>query len=149
MEMEAVVEWVGKFLGRFLGTQNERAIRRYWSLVREKINPLESKMMVLPDAEFPKLSEAFRARLAKGEPLDDLLPEAFAACREAARRSVRMRHFDVQLIGGAVLHSGRISGIHGGGQTPSPPARIPKFADEEGRPRGCELHRCPHTVVIK
>ncbi len=109
MEMEAVVEWVGKFLGRFLGTQNERAIRRYWTLVREKVNPLEAGMMALPDAAFPKLSQDFRARLAKGETLDDLLPGAFAACREAARRSVRMRHFDVQLIGGAVLHSGRIS----------------------------------------
>src|SRR3989454_6679791 len=109
MEMEAVVEWVGKFLGRFFGTQNERAIRRYWTVVRDKINPLEPKMMALPDAAFPKMSEEFRARLAKGETLGDLLPEAFAACREASRRAAKMRHFDVQLIGGTVLHEGNIS----------------------------------------
>jgi preprotein translocase subunit SecA len=109
MEMEVLVEWIGKLLGRLFGSQNERAIRRYWSLVREKINPLESQMMVLPDAEFPKKSAEYRARLEKGETLDDLLPEAFSLCREAARRAVRMRHFDVQMIGGAVLHSGRIS----------------------------------------
>jgi preprotein translocase subunit SecA len=109
MDMEVLVEWIGKFLGRLFGTQNERAIRRYWKTVREKINPLESKMMALPDAEFPALTRRFRERLAAGESLDQLLPEAFAACREAARRTVRMRHFDVQLIGGAVLHEGKIS----------------------------------------
>src|SRR5206468_2242221 len=109
MEMEAVVEWVGKFLGRFFGTQNERAIRRYWTIVREKINPLETKMMALPDAAFPKMSQEFRERLAKGQSLDEILPEAFAACREASRRTVKMRHFDVQLIGGIVLHQGKIS----------------------------------------
>jgi preprotein translocase subunit SecA len=109
MEMEAVVEWVGKLLGRFFGTQNERALRRYWRLVREKINPLEPRMAELPDEAFPKMTRAFRERLARGESLDDLLPEAFAAVREAARRAVRMRHFDVQLIGGAVLHEGKIA----------------------------------------
>jgi preprotein translocase subunit SecA len=109
MEMDAFVEWVGKILGRLFGTQNERAVRRYWTLVRERINPLEPKMTALPDAEFPKLSQGFRERLKKGEGLDEILPEAFAACREAARRIARMRHFDVQLIGGAVLHEGKIS----------------------------------------
>jgi preprotein translocase subunit SecA len=109
MDMDAFVDWVGKFLGRFFGTQNDRVVRRYWTLVRERINPLEPKMVALPDAEFPRLSEAFRARLAKGETPDQLLPEAFAACREAGRRIARMRHFDVQLIGGAVLHEGRIA----------------------------------------
>src|SRR5262245_2011834 len=109
MDMEVLVEWIGKFLGRLFGTQNERAIRRYWKLVREHINPLEPKMMARPDADFPKLTREFRERLGKGETLDQLLPEAFAACREAARRTVRMRHFDVQLIGGAVLHEGKIS----------------------------------------
>jgi preprotein translocase subunit SecA len=109
MDMEVLVEWVGRILGRFFGTQNERAIRRYWQLVREKINPLEVELMKLPDAAFPELSRKFRERLGKGETLDDLLPEAFAACREASRRATRMRHFDVQLIGGAVLHEGKIS----------------------------------------
>jgi preprotein translocase subunit SecA len=109
MDMEVLIEWVGKLLGKVFGTQNERAIRRYWKVVREQINPLESKMMVLPDAAFPKMSDEFRARLNKGESLDALLPEAFAACREASRRAAKMRHFDVQLIGGTVLHEGNIS----------------------------------------
>jgi preprotein translocase subunit SecA len=109
MDMEVLVEWVGKFLGKIFGTQNERMVRRYWQLVRQKINPLEPKMMALPDSAFPKLSDDFRARLGKGESLDSILPEAFAACREASRRAAKMRHFDVQLIGGAVLHEGKIS----------------------------------------
>jgi preprotein translocase subunit SecA len=109
MDMEVLVEWVGKFLGKIFGTQNERAVRRYWTLVRDKINPLEPKMMALPDSAFPKLSDEFRARLGKGETLDAILPEAFAACREVSRRAAKMRHFDVQLIGGAVLHEGKIS----------------------------------------
>jgi len=109
MDMEVLVEWVGKLLGKVFGTQNERAIRRYWKLVRDQINPLEPKMMALPDGAFPKLSDEFRARLQKGESLDAILPEAFAACREASRRAAKMRHFDVQLIGGAVLHEGKIS----------------------------------------
>ncbi|HEX7900467.1 MAG TPA: preprotein translocase subunit SecA [Planctomycetota bacterium] len=109
MEIDAVVDWVGRLLGRFFGSQNERAVRRFWKTVREKINPLEPKMMALPDAAFPGMTADFRARLAKGETLDQILPEAFAACREASRRANRMRHFDVQLIGGMVLHEGRIA----------------------------------------
>ncbi|HYE98922.1 MAG TPA: preprotein translocase subunit SecA, partial [Planctomycetota bacterium] len=107
--METLVDWVGKFLGRLFGTQNERMLRRYWSTVREKINPLEERMAALPDAEFPGLTRGFRERLSKGEALDALLPEAFAAVREASRRALRMRHFDVQLIGGMVLHEGKIA----------------------------------------
>ncbi|HUR38254.1 MAG TPA: preprotein translocase subunit SecA, partial [Planctomycetota bacterium] len=109
MDIEVLVEWVGKLLGKVFGTQNERAVRRYWTLVREKINPLEQKMMALPDSAFPKLSDEFRSRIGKGESLDSILPEAFAACREASRRAAKMRHFDVQLIGGTVLHEGKIS----------------------------------------
>ena len=109
MDMEVLIEWIGKLLGKVFGTQNERAIRRYWTLVRDQINPLEPRMMALRDDAFPKLSDSFRERLKKGETLDAILPEAFAACREASRRAARMRHFDVQLIGGAVLHGGKIS----------------------------------------
>ena len=109
MDMEVLVEWVGKLLGKVFGTQNERAIRRHWKLVRDQINPLEPKMMALADAAFPKLSDEFRDRLKKGQTLDSILPEAFAACREASRRAAKMRHFDVQLIGGSVLHEGKIS----------------------------------------
>ncbi len=107
--MEWLVEWVGRVLGTLFGTQNERAIRRFWQVVREKINPLEEGMMKLPDAAFPKLSKDLRERLKAGQTHADILPEAFAACREASRRTTRMRHFDVQLIGGMVLHEGKIS----------------------------------------
>jgi preprotein translocase subunit SecA len=109
MDLDTLVDWVGKFLGRLFGTQNERAVRRYWGVVREKINPLEERLTKLPDAAFPGITAGFRERLGKGEPLDALLPEAFAACREASRRATRMRHFDVQLIGGMVLHEGKIA----------------------------------------
>jgi preprotein translocase subunit SecA len=109
MDMEVLVEWVGRQLGKVFGTQNERAIRRFWKIVREQVNPLEPKLMQLPDSAFPRMSEEFRERLKKGESLDALLPEAFAACREAGRRAAKMRHFDVQIIGGAVLHEGKIS----------------------------------------
>ncbi len=109
MDLEGLVEWVGKVLGLVFGTQNERALRRYWKIVREQVNPLEEKMMKLPDSAFPGMSGEFRERLRQGKTLDDILPEAFAACREASRRAIRMRHFDVQLIGGIVLHEGTIS----------------------------------------
>src|SRR5688572_32041970 len=110
--MEQVIEFVGRFLGRIFGTQNERMLRRYWKIVTQDINPLEAKMAALADAEFPKLTDSFRKRLAGGEDLTALLPEAFAAAREASRRTLRMRHFDVQLIGGIVLHEGKIGRAH-------------------------------------
>src|SRR5262245_60714534 len=107
--MEAVIEWVGKVLGGLFGTQNERMLRRYWRRVRDEINPLEQKMAALPDSAFREASARLRDRLKAGETLDAVLPEAFALCREAARRTIRMRHFDVQLIGGMVLHEGKIA----------------------------------------
>jgi preprotein translocase subunit SecA len=107
--MEAFVEWLGKFLGKIFGSQNERLLKRFWKVVRERINPLEPDMIGLPDEAFRGLSGKFRERLEKGETLEDVLPEAFAACREVSRRINRMRHFDVQLIGGIVLHEGKIA----------------------------------------
>ena len=67
MDMESLVESIGKFLGRIFGTQNERAVKRYWKIVREQINPLEAKMLALPDSAFPGMTRDFRARLAKDE----------------------------------------------------------------------------------
>ncbi len=107
--MEAFVEWLGKFLGKIFGSQNERLLKKFWKVVRERINPLETDMIGLPDEAFRGLSGKFRERLEKGETLEDVLPEAFAACREVSRRINRMRHFDVQLIGGIVLHEGKIA----------------------------------------
>ena len=75
----------------------------------ETINSLEDSMSRLDPADFPRKTTEFRNRLEQGEKLDNILPEAFALIREASRRTLGMRHFDVQLIGGIVLHQGRIA----------------------------------------
>ncbi len=95
-------------LGKIIGTKNERELKRL-SAQLPAINALESELQRLPDSEFQARTEKFKQRLAGGEALDDILAEAFALCREAGRRTLNMRHFDVQLIGGMVLHEGRIS----------------------------------------
>jgi preprotein translocase subunit SecA len=95
-------------LGKVLGTKNERELKRLSARVQE-ISVLETEMQKLPDAEFPLRTEKFKERLAGGATLDDILPETFALCREAGRRTLNMRHFDVQLIGGMVLHEGKIA----------------------------------------
>ena len=96
------------FLKKVIGTRNERELKRISSML-EAMNSLEPEMQKLTDADFPAKTENFRKRLVGGETLDDLQVEAFALCREAARRTLNMRHFDVQLIGGAVLHEGKIA----------------------------------------
>src|SRR5215470_12627471 len=90
------------------GTKHERDAKRMRPAV-ESINALASELERVSDAELRGRTDEFRKRLADGAELDDLLVEAFAACREAARRTVRMRHFDVQLMGGIVLHQGKIA----------------------------------------
>ena len=95
-------------LRRVIGDENERQLRKLWPLV-EAINRLEPEMERLSDAELRAKTDQFRARLGDGETLDDLLPEAFAVVREVARRRLGMRHFDVQLLGGIVLHQGKIA----------------------------------------
>ncbi|MBR0673613.1 preprotein translocase subunit SecA [Neoroseomonas soli] len=90
------------------GTSNDRALKRFQSRV-PAINALEPTMQALSDEALANQTVLFRERLAKGETLDDLLPEAFAAVREASRRVLGLRHFDVQMIGGMVLHEGRIA----------------------------------------
>lgn len=99
---------LGFILKKIFGTQNERALRKLWPVV-QKINELEAGMKALSDDGLRAKTDEFRGRLEKGETLDDILPEAFAVVREAARRTVGMRHFDVQLAGGIVLHQGRIA----------------------------------------
>ncbi len=95
-------------LKRVFGTKNDREIGRFSKLI-EKVNLLEDRFKNLTDVDFPLQTSDFKRRLSNGETLDSLLPEAFAAVREAARRVRGERHFDVQLIGGAALHEGRIS----------------------------------------
>ncbi len=92
----------------FFGSANDRKVKPLWATVA-KINALEPRFVAMSDEELRAMTPAFRERLAKGETLDDLLPEAFAVVREAAKRVLGQRHFDVQLVGGMVLHSGAIS----------------------------------------
>ncbi|MGD8709757.1 MAG: preprotein translocase subunit SecA [Ectothiorhodospiraceae bacterium] len=93
---------------KVFGSRNERVIRRMRRTV-ERINALEPEVETLDDDALKAKTAEFRERLDKGEELDKLLPEAFAVVREAARRTVGMRHFDVQMIGGMVLHEGKIA----------------------------------------
>ncbi len=95
-------------LAKVVGTQNDRELKRLRPIVTE-VNALEKAIRPLSDAELRGKTAEFRKRLADGETLDDLLPEAFAVVREAGWRVLNMRHFDVQLIGGAVLHKGKIA----------------------------------------
>jgi preprotein translocase subunit SecA len=97
-----------KFLNAILGDPNERELRKLQPLVDE-INGLEREFQALSDAELKAKTTEFKERLNEGDDLDDLLPEAFAAVREAGRRVLGQRHYDVQLIGGMVLHQGKIA----------------------------------------
>ena len=94
-------------LGKVIGSKNDRELKRVQARVDE-INALEPEMQKLADAEFPHRTADLKKRLAEGATLDDLLPEAFALCREAGRRTLNMRHFDMQLVGAMVLHEGKI-----------------------------------------
>src|SRR4051812_25007774 len=95
-------------LAKVVGTQNDRELKRLRPIVAE-VNALEPSMQALSDAQLREKTAEFRRRVADGETLDDLLPEAFAVVREGGRRVMNMRHFDVQLIGGMVLHAGKIA----------------------------------------
>ena len=93
---------------KLIGSKNERELKKLWPIVA-KINAMESTVATLSDEQLCGKTAEFKERHAKGESLDALLPEAFAVCREASKRVLGMRHFDVQLIGGMVLHSGKIA----------------------------------------
>jgi preprotein translocase subunit SecA len=99
---------IGSIIRKIVGSKNERELKRMQPLV-DRINALEAQMQDLDDAALAAMTVAFRERLARGATLDELLPEAFAVVREAGRRVLGMRHFDVQLIGGMVLHEGKIA----------------------------------------
>jgi preprotein translocase subunit SecA len=98
-----MVRWLSSLID-----SNERELRRLQPLV-DRINSLEPEFEKLSDAELRAKTDEFKARLKDGESLDEILPEAYAAVREAARRTIKQRHFDVQLIGGIVLHQGKIA----------------------------------------
>jgi preprotein translocase subunit SecA len=100
-------------LKKIFGTKNERELKRIQPIV-QRINALESFVKSLSDLELQGKTIEFKERLSGGEPIDSILPEAFAVVREASFRVLKMRHFDVQLIGGIVLHEGNISEMRTG-----------------------------------
>ena len=113
----AIGSWVERSITGLFGSSNARYLKRLEPRI-EAINSLEPRYEAMPDAELRAQTEEFRRRISAGETLDDLLVEAFAVCREAGRRFLSMRHYDVQLIGGMVLHSGNIAEmITGEGKT--------------------------------
>ncbi|WP_127008944.1 preprotein translocase subunit SecA [Veillonella sp. CHU110] len=101
------------FIQKLLGNKNAKEIKRI-RLIVDEINELEPSMLALSDASLKAKTEEFKTRLAEGETLDDILPEAFAVVREASKRVLGMRHFDVQMIGGVVLHRGNIAEMRTG-----------------------------------
>ncbi|RYF17234.1 MAG: preprotein translocase subunit SecA [Comamonadaceae bacterium] len=101
------------FLTKLFGSRNDRLLKQYRRTV-EQINALEPSLEPLSDEQLRAKTQEFRERIAKGEALDDLLPEAFAVVREASKRVMKMRHFDVQLMGGMALHQGKIAEMRTG-----------------------------------
>ena len=111
--MEVFVDMFAPLMKKLFGSKNEREVKRMLKTV-QAVNALEEQMLSLSDEQLRNKTEEFRARLGQGESLDRLLPEAFAVCREAGKRVMGMRHFDVQLIGGMTLHEGRIAEMRTG-----------------------------------
>ncbi len=99
---------VTQLLNQIFGSKNDREIKTIRPIV-ERINSLESSLTPLSDHDLADKTQEFKKRLGSGETLDDILPEAYAVCREMSRRKLNMRHFDVQMIGGIILHRGRIA----------------------------------------
>src|SRR5690348_11486120 len=99
---------IGALARKLFGSSNERRVKTYMPRVAE-INALEKELEGLSDEALRARSEEFKKQLAEGKTLDDILVPAFATCREASKRTLGQRHFDVQLIGGMILHEGRIS----------------------------------------
>ena len=105
-----MIEWT---LKKLIGTKNDRELKKAWPIVA-RINDLEPKMKALADSDFPSQTARLKGEIEKGRPLDDILPEAFALVREAGRRVLGQRHFDVQMIGGVFLHQGCIAEMRTG-----------------------------------
>src|SRR6202163_2331809 len=104
---------IPNILTKIFGSRNERLLKQYAQVVTE-INALEPAIAALSDDELKAKTPALKERVAKGEPLDAVMPEAFAVVREASKRTLQMRHFDMQLIGGIALHNGKIAEMRTG-----------------------------------
>ena len=110
--MQGFIATVRRFFSsialHFFGSANERKLKRFWARVAE-INALEPGFVAKSDDELKAMTPRLKERLSAGEDLDAILPEAFATVREASRRILDMRHFDSQLVGGIMLHEGKIA----------------------------------------
>ena len=95
-------------LEKIFGTQNTRTLKKVWPMVHQ-VSALEPEIQKLTDDQLRAKTAEFKKRLAEGQTLDQILPEAFAVVREASKRTIGLRHFDIQLIGGIVLHEGCIA----------------------------------------
>ena len=127
---------IGTLIKKVVGTKNDRELKRLWPVVAQ-VNTFEPAVAALDDAALAGRTDDFRRRLAGGESIDAVLPEAFAVVRETAKRRLGMRHFDVQLLGGVVLHEGKISEMKTGeGKTLV--ATLPLYLNAIGG-RGCHL----------
>ena len=104
---------ITNLIEKVIGTKSERQLKKLYPIV-QKINDLEKTITPLTDEELRNKTQEFKDRLAKGQTLDDILPEAFAVVREAAKRVLGLRHYDVQLLGGMVLHQGKIAEMRTG-----------------------------------
>lgn len=113
------------FLTKIFGSRNQRLLKQYQKTVRD-INALEPTLEALSDEQLQAKTPEFKTRIANGETLDAILPEAFAVCREASKRVLKMRHFDVQMIGGMVLHFGKIAEM-GTGEGKTLMATLPTY----------------------
>jgi len=111
--MEVFVDMFAPLMKKLFGSKNDREVKRMLKAV-QAVNALEEQMLSLSDEQLRSKTEEFKARLGQGETLDQILPEAFAVCREAGKRVMGMRHFDVQLIGGMTLHEGKIAEMRTG-----------------------------------
>ena len=99
---------IGKIIGKFVKNSSQRELDRLKFIV-EKTNDLEPKVKEMPDESFPAKTAEFKSKIQNGMKLEDLIPETFACVREAARRTLGERHYDVQLMGGIILHQGKIA----------------------------------------
>ena len=99
---------IGSIIGKFVKNSSERELEKLRSVV-EKINSWESEIKKIQDEDFKAKTDEFKSKIINGSTLESLIPEAFACVREAARRTLGERHYDVQLIGGIILHQGKIS----------------------------------------
>jgi preprotein translocase subunit SecA len=131
------IAMISGLLKKIFGSRNDRLIKQY-SLTVRRINALEPALQGLSDEQLRAKTDEFRQRHANGESLDDLLPEAFAVVREAGKRELGMRHFDMQLVGGMVLHDGKIAEMRTGeGKTLiGHLAGLPQCHLRQGRPCG-------------